>query len=101
MENQVNQRVVEFISYKKMSKLQFCELNNISYTTFSNNISLGRNLNLGIIIQILSQNSVLNSDWLLLGKVKMLQESVITTAPEFSIYIKTGERLHRCTLSPF
>ena len=83
MENQVNQRVVEFISYKKMSKLQFCELNNISYTTFSNNISLGRNLNLGIIIQILSQNSELNSDWLLLGKGKMLQESVITTAPEF------------------
>lgn len=50
MENQVNQRVVEFISYKKMSKLQFCELNNISYTTFSNNISLGRNFNLDIII---------------------------------------------------
>ena len=79
MENQVDQRVIEFISYKKMSKLQFCELNNISYTTFSNNISLGRNLNLGIIIQILSQNSELNSDWLLLGKGKMLQESVITT----------------------
>lgn len=50
MENQVNQRVVEFISYKKMSKLQFCEMNNISYTTFSNTISIGRILNLGIII---------------------------------------------------
>lgn len=83
MENQVNQRVVEFISYKKMSKLQFCELNNISYTAFSNNISLGRNLNLGIIIQILSRNRELNSDWLLPGKGNILQKSVITTAPEF------------------
>lgn len=82
MENQVNQRVVEFINYKKVSKLQFCELNNISYTTFSNTISLGRNLNLGIIIQILSQNSELNSEWLLLGKGKMLQESVISSGVE-------------------
>lgn len=70
MENQVNQRVVEFISYKKMSKLQFCELNNIGYTPFSNNISLGRNLNLDIIIQILSQNSELNLDCYYLEKEK-------------------------------
>lgn len=77
MENKVNQRVIEFINYKKVSKLQFCEMNNISYTTFSNTISIGRNLNLGIIIEILSRNSELNSDWLLLGKGKMLQESVI------------------------
>lgn len=47
---QVNQRVIEFINYKKVSKLQFCEMNNISYTTFSNTISIGRILNLGIII---------------------------------------------------
>ncbi len=77
MENKVNQRVIEFINYKKVSKLQFCEMNNISYTTFSNTISIGRNFNLGIIIEILSRNSELNSDWLLLGKGKMLQESVI------------------------
>lgn len=27
MENKVNQRVIEFINYKKISKLQFCEMN--------------------------------------------------------------------------
>lgn len=54
MENKVNQRVVEFINYKNFSKLQFCELNNINYTTFHNALSDDRNLNLSIIILILS-----------------------------------------------
>ena len=77
MENEVNQRVVEFINYKNFSKLQFCELNNINYTTFHNALSDDRNLNLSIIILILSQNRELNPEWLLLGNGKMLRESVI------------------------
>lgn len=35
MENKVNQRVIEFFKFKNISKNRFCDMVNVSYTTFS------------------------------------------------------------------
>ena len=79
MENQVNQRVIEFLKFKNISKNRFCEMINVSYTTFSSAILQDRNLNLDIILSLVNEFSDINIDWLLRGNGKMLQESVITT----------------------
>lgn len=38
MENKVNQRVIKFLKFKNISKNLFCEMINVSYTTFSSAI---------------------------------------------------------------
>ena len=45
MENKVNQRVIEFLKFKNISKNHFCDMVNVSYTTFNCAILQDRNLN--------------------------------------------------------
>ena len=76
MENKVNQRVIEFLKFKNISKNRFCDMVNVSYTTFSSAILQDRNLNLDIILSLFNEFSDINPDWLLLGNGKMLRETV-------------------------
>lgn len=52
MENKVNQRVIEFLKFKNISKKRFCDMVNVIYTTFSSAILQDRNLNLDIILSL-------------------------------------------------
>ena len=91
----IKQRILQFIDYKGITKLLFCEKVGISYSNLKGK-SLSSELGGDALCEILSIYSEISPDWLIVGKGEMLRSGAlqrIEFSPDMELVV--GKMLKR------